>query len=184
MFALPRWQDKLVLPLPYAQLLKIFEVFFVFTLPFVIASHTLIWTPIVAGFAAVGFFGIDAVGAELEGPFGIDDNDFALLLMGSTMCNDLDAMVRTVNANRIKKRWGAFEADEGRSILDAATEHLSWGEQFKDGQSEPAAPSPPKRSPAATEPQSGTRSVASEPPAIAPQGQEEYSSNYDEDQQI
>ena len=25
---------------------------------------------------AIGFFGLDQVGAELEGPFGTDDNDF------------------------------------------------------------------------------------------------------------
>lgn len=33
--------DKLVLPLPYCQLLKIFLIFFVFTLPFTIAAEVI-----------------------------------------------------------------------------------------------------------------------------------------------
>ena len=148
------WQDKLVLPLPYAQLLKIFELFFVFTLPFVIASHTEVWTPIVSGFAAIGFFGIDAVGAELEGPFGVDDNDFALLSMGANLCNDLDAMVRTANSSRVKRRWGAFEGEEGKIVLEAAKEHLGWGEQLDES---PKAKQPT----AAPEPQMGNPTEAS-----------------------
>ena len=58
--------DRTVLPLPYCQLLKVFEVFFVFTLPFVLAPHLGNWTPIVALFTAIGFFGLDQVGVELE----------------------------------------------------------------------------------------------------------------------
>ncbi len=79
--------DQLVLPLPYCQLLKIFQIFFVFTLPFVLAPQLGLWTPIVAAFTAIGFFGLDQVGVELEGPFGVDDNDFPLLTMGLAMCN-------------------------------------------------------------------------------------------------
>ena len=38
------------LPLPYCQLLKIFELFFVFSLPFVLAPHLAGWTPVVSLF--------------------------------------------------------------------------------------------------------------------------------------
>merc|ERR1712216_681452 len=84
--------DKMVLPLPYCQLLKIFEIFFVFTLPFAIAPTIGAWIIPISIFTAAGFFGLDQVGVQLEGPFGIDDNDFPLLTMGLAMCNDLDAM--------------------------------------------------------------------------------------------
>ena len=73
-----------VLPMPYAQLLKIFSIFFVFTLPFVVAPHIGMWTPIFAFFS-----GLDQVGSELESPFGLDHNDFPMLQMGLLLCNDL-----------------------------------------------------------------------------------------------
>lgn len=38
------------------------------------------------------------VGAELEGPYGVDDNDFPLLHMGVALVDDLDVMLR--NAQR------------------------------------------------------------------------------------
>ena len=74
--------------------------------------------------------------------------------MGSNLCNDLDAMVRTVNVSRIQKRWGAFEAEEGRSVLEAAAEHLGWGEFAQ----------PPKWPAAAPEPEMDSPTAASEPP--------------------
>ena len=67
--------DKLILPLPYSQLLKIFSLFFVFTVPFVLAPTVGILTPFVTLFLAMGYFGLDQVGAELERPYGKDHND-------------------------------------------------------------------------------------------------------------
>ena len=112
--------DRMVLPLPYCQLLKIFQIFFVFTLPFVLAPQLGLWTPIVAAFTAIGFFGLDQVGVELEGPFGVDDNDFPLLTMGLAMCNDLDAMVRTVSRTRMEARLTSFASTESHQIQGAA----------------------------------------------------------------
>ena len=42
------------------------------------------------------------LGAELEGPFGTDDNDLPLLLMGAKLCDDLDAILRTVRASGLR----------------------------------------------------------------------------------
>ena len=120
--------DKMVLPLPYCQLLKIFQIFFVFTLPFVLAPQLGLWTPIVAAFTAIGFFGLDQVGVELEGPFGVDDNDFPLLTMGLAMCNDLDAMVRTVSRTRMEARLTSFASTESHQIQGAAALALGWAE--------------------------------------------------------
>ena len=118
--------DRMVLPLPYCQLLKIFEIFFVFTLPFVLAHQIGHWTPVVACFTAVGFFGLDQVGVELEGPFGVDENDFALLDMGLGMCNDLDAMVRTVKRSRVEARVKSLSREERESIRKGAAAALGW----------------------------------------------------------
>ena len=101
-------------------MLKIFQIFFVFTLPFVLAPQLGLWTPIVAAFTAIGFFGLDQVGVELEGPFGVDDNDFPLLTMGLAMCNDLDAMVRTVSRTRMEARLTSFASTESHQIQGAA----------------------------------------------------------------
>ena len=50
------------LPLPYAQLVKVFLLFIVFCTPFVYAPKLgPFWTPLVAGFQAIGFYGLDQV---------------------------------------------------------------------------------------------------------------------------
>ena len=58
--------DKMVLPLPYSQLIKIFNAMWVFSLPFVIVAECGVFTPFVMSLIAVAFFGLDQVGAELE----------------------------------------------------------------------------------------------------------------------
>lgn len=120
--------DATVLPLPYCQLLKVFEIFFVFTLPFVLAHQIGRWTPVVALFTAIGFFGLDQVGCELEGPFGVDQNDFPILSMGLSLCNDLDAMVRTVKRSRVEARVTSFSRDEVESIRKGADAALGWAQ--------------------------------------------------------
>ena len=61
------------------------------------------------------------VGAELECPFGTDDNDLPLLEMGQDLTNNLDTLVRhTLRATqrrRDERRHGASHA--GRSADDA-----------------------------------------------------------------
>ena len=60
-----------------------FLLFFVFTLPFVIApSLGAVWTPFIAALTALGFFGLDQVGAMLEQPFGVEAADISLLSIG------------------------------------------------------------------------------------------------------
>ena len=60
------------------------------------------------------------MGVELEGPFGIDDNDFAVLTMGLSLCNDLDAMVRTCNRRRIEARITKYTVQEKASMRHGA----------------------------------------------------------------
>ena len=82
------------MPLPYCQLLKIVNLCWVFSLPFVLANEMQGFLPVIMLLASVAFFGLDQVGAELEGPYGVDDNDFPLLHMGISLVDDLDVMLR------------------------------------------------------------------------------------------
>ena len=79
-------------------------------------------------FCSVGFFGLDQVGVELEGPFGVDANDLPLLAMGASICDDLDTMKRTVDRRRVAQRTAVHSLKkEGQRILKAAQNHLQWG---------------------------------------------------------
>ena len=44
------------------------------------------------------------VGAELENPFGTDDNDFPLLHMGLALVDNMDSMLRTMHNRHQAKR--------------------------------------------------------------------------------
>ena len=66
------------------------------------------------------------MGIELEGPFGVDDNDFPLLTIGLTLCNDLDSMVRTVSRERMEARLHSFTASESQEVTEAAQLVLGW----------------------------------------------------------
>ena len=81
-----------------------------------------------AHLCAVGFFGLDQVGVELEDPFGVDHNDFPILSMAHALCNDLDAMVRTVSRTRMEARLTSFASTESHQIQGAAALALGWAE--------------------------------------------------------
>ena len=113
--------DKLVLPLPYSQLLKIFSLFFVFSVPFVLAPTVGIFTPFVTLFLGMGYFGLDQVGAELERPFGVGQNDLPLLEIGSDLCRNLDSLVRSY-AREVKTAHNAarFRVNQRVAAKEAA----------------------------------------------------------------
>ena len=94
--------DKMVLPLPYCQLLKIFQIFFVFTLPFVLALQLGLWTPIVAAFTAIGFFGP----IRLASSSRVRSASTTTLpsYRGLSYVRRPDAMVRTVSRTRMEAR--------------------------------------------------------------------------------
>ena len=69
---------------PYTQMLSIFMVLFVFTFPLPLAHvfwndnvplNGFITSTFIAGLVAFAFFGMNAVGVEIENPFGTDAND-------------------------------------------------------------------------------------------------------------
>lgn len=73
------------IPFSYSVLLHRAVYFFCFILPFSLEASLGIWTPVLVALIAYLFLGWDALSAELEEPFGLQDNDLAL-----------DAIVRLV----------------------------------------------------------------------------------------
>ncbi|WP_330115411.1 bestrophin family protein [Pseudomonas sp. JS3066] len=73
------------LPFPYTLLLHRTSYIFCLLLPFAMAGPLGWLAPIITIFVAYTFFGLDAIGDQLEDPFGRDENDLAT-----------DAMVRTL----------------------------------------------------------------------------------------
>lgn len=65
-------------PFPYLQALTVFNLLFVLSLPVALFQTMGVWTPPAVALITLGFFGLDNVGAQLEDPFGSDDNDLDL----------------------------------------------------------------------------------------------------------
>jgi putative membrane protein len=66
------------IPWSYTILMHTIVAAYCFALPFGLVATTHLLTPIVVVLIAYAFLGLDAVGDELEQPFGLEDNDLAL----------------------------------------------------------------------------------------------------------
>lgn len=75
---------------PYTQMLSIFMVLFVFTFPIPLAHvfwnenvplNGFVINAFISALVAFAFFGMNAVGVEIENPFGTDDNDLPVTKM-------------------------------------------------------------------------------------------------------
>lgn len=64
------------------------------------------------------------MGAELEGPFGIDANDFSLLGMGLDLSRDLDGLLRSLSRKRILARIDFSDKEQAKAR--AASGPLDW----------------------------------------------------------
>lgn len=82
--------DKIQFPLPYAQVMKITCLIFVYSLPFILYRDMGDLTPLVVGVVALGFYGLDEVAEILESPFGNDANDIDLEDYGLELMADLE----------------------------------------------------------------------------------------------
>jgi len=72
------------IPFSYTALIHKIVALYCYALPFGIVNETKWFTPIVVAIVAYAFFGLDAVGDEIEDPFGKDLNDLPLTTL-STM---------------------------------------------------------------------------------------------------
>jgi putative membrane protein len=70
------------IPLSYTTLIHQIVAIYCLTLPFGIVKTVGQLTPFVVAFVAYAFFGLDAVGDEIENPFGHDPNDLPLSALG------------------------------------------------------------------------------------------------------
>ncbi|HJL14764.1 MAG TPA: bestrophin family protein [Sandaracinaceae bacterium LLY-WYZ-13_1] len=94
------------IPFSYTALIHRIVAVYCYALPFGILNETKEFTPVVVLIIAYAFFGLDAVGDEIEDPFGKDDNDLPLSQL-STMIEvnvrqrigdeDLPALKKPVN---------------------------------------------------------------------------------------
>lgn len=73
-------------PFGYTLLLHRTAYIFCFLLPFGFADLLSWSTPIAAALVAYTFFGLDALGDELENPFGTEENDLPLAAMADIAC--------------------------------------------------------------------------------------------------
>ncbi|MFD2206438.1 bestrophin family protein [Kiloniella antarctica] len=73
------------LPFAYSLLLHRTAYIYCFTLPFGLVASLGVLTPFVTAVIAYTFFGLDALGEELEGPFGTSPHDLALSSMSKTI---------------------------------------------------------------------------------------------------
>jgi ion channel-forming bestrophin family protein len=80
-------------PFAYAQHIKIFVMFFGFTVPFAIVDSLHWYTPLASALLAFALFGIDEIGVEIEEPFGRDANDLPMDKIGETIAKNVEEMI-------------------------------------------------------------------------------------------
>merc|ERR1712070_917781 len=89
--------DKIQFPLPYAQIVKLLCLFWVFSLPFVLVPSCGRFTPAFMILISIGFFGLDEGAEVLESPFGDDPNDIDLKSFGNNLVKDLELVYHARN---------------------------------------------------------------------------------------
>jgi putative membrane protein len=78
------------IPFSYTLLLHRTAYMYCFLLPFGLVDTTEFMTPFVVGIVAYTFFGLDALGDEIEEPFGVESNDLPL----DTLCRVIEINLR------------------------------------------------------------------------------------------
>ncbi|BAY64623.1 hypothetical protein NIES22_47220 [Calothrix brevissima NIES-22] len=78
------------MPLAYAIHLKQLLLLYCLLLPFQMVSSLGLWTGLVTALVSFTLFGIEAIGLEIENPFGYDANDLPLDTICQTMKRNID----------------------------------------------------------------------------------------------
>ncbi|MEJ6487183.1 bestrophin family ion channel [Nostoc punctiforme UO1] len=81
---------KTPMPLAYAIHLKQLLLLYCFLLPFQIVATLGWWTGLISALVGFTVFGIEAIGLEIENPFGYDPNDLPLDTICATMKRNID----------------------------------------------------------------------------------------------
>ncbi|BCL38852.1 bestrophin family protein [Nostoc sp. MS1] len=78
------------MPLAYAIHLKQLLLLYCFLLPFQMVQSLEWWTGVIVALVSFTLFGIEAIGLEIENPFGYDANDLPLDVICQTMKRNID----------------------------------------------------------------------------------------------
>ncbi len=92
---------KTPMPLAYAIHLKQLLVLYCLLLPFQIVESLGWWTGLIAALVGFTLFGIEAIGLEIENPFGYDPNDLPLDKICDTMKRNIDDLITLTPNARI-----------------------------------------------------------------------------------
>ncbi|WP_445629847.1 bestrophin family protein [Nostoc sp. DSM 114167] len=84
---------KTPMPLAYAIHLKQLLILYCFLLPFQIVDSLGWWTGLISALVGFTVFGIEAIGLEIENPFGYDANDLPLDAICETMKRNIDDLI-------------------------------------------------------------------------------------------
>jgi putative membrane protein len=84
------------IPFPYTLLLHRTAWLYCFLLPFGLVDSVGLMTPFVVAIVAYTFFGLDALGDEIEEPFGLADNHLPL----DALCREIEVNLREALAER------------------------------------------------------------------------------------
>ncbi|RUR84678.1 bestrophin family protein [Chlorogloeopsis fritschii PCC 9212] len=94
---------KTPIPLAYAIHLKQLLLLYCLLLPFQIVEELGWWTGVIVALISFTLFGIEAIGLEIENPFGYDANDLPLDTICHTMkrnINDLTSLIPSTRSHR------------------------------------------------------------------------------------
>ncbi|MCV3216343.1 hypothetical protein OGM63_22990 [Plectonema radiosum NIES-515] len=85
---------KTPIPLAYAIHLKQLLLVYCLLLPFQLVESLGWWTGLITAFVSFTLFGIEAIGIEIENPFGHDANDLQLETICNTMKRNIDDLIK------------------------------------------------------------------------------------------
>ncbi|BDA72583.1 hypothetical protein CAL7716_067490 [Calothrix sp. PCC 7716] len=87
------------LPLAYTIHLKQLLLIYCLLLPFQLVADAGLWTGAIVALISFTLFGIEEIGAEIENPFGYDDNDLPLDTICNQIKNDIEKFITWNNSD-------------------------------------------------------------------------------------
>ncbi|WP_026734180.1 bestrophin family protein [Fischerella sp. PCC 9605] len=94
---------KTPIPLAYAIHLKQLLLLYCFLLPFQMVESLGWWTGLIVALISFTLFGIEAIGLEIENPFGYDINDLPLDAICNTMNRNIDDLISLTPSSHFYK---------------------------------------------------------------------------------
>jgi putative membrane protein len=86
---------KTPIPLAYAIHLKQLLLIYCLLLPFQLVGEVGWWTGVIVALISFTLFGVEAIGIEIENPFGLDNNDLPLDNICQTMMQNIEELIIT-----------------------------------------------------------------------------------------